>query len=106
MNWRAVTDAESLPPVAAKSATGFSSSVNIKACKATPFTLAQDISPETLLIQASETLASLNAMTTDLAFELEGANRHKLLGAQQLIVLGELLVERVLVLTQDAQTFQ
>ena len=73
---------------------------------ATPFTLAQDISPETLLIQASETLASLNAMTTDLAFELEGANRHKLLGAQQLIVLGELLVERVLVLTQDAQTFQ
>ncbi|SAM33113.1 hypothetical protein BN1864_LIB5394:03160 [Pseudomonas sp. 1 R 17] len=35
--------------------------------------------PELLLIQASETLASLNAMTTDLAFELEGANRHKLL---------------------------
>lgn len=35
--------------------------------------------PEPLLIQASETLASLNAMTTDLAFELEGANRHKLL---------------------------
>jgi hypothetical protein len=62
--------------------------------------------PETLLIQASETLASLNAMTTDLAFELEGAHRHKLLAAQQLIVLGELLVERVLVLTQDTQTFQ
>ena len=63
---------------------------------ATLFTLAPDITPETLLIQASETLASLNAMTTDLAFELEGAHRHKLLGAQQLIVLGELLVERVL----------
>lgn len=60
------------------------------------FTLAENIHPETLLIQASETLASLNAMTTDLAFELEGAHRHKLLGAQQLIVLGELLVERVL----------
>ena len=70
------------------------------------FAVAQNIDPETLLIQASETLASLNAMTTDLAFELEGANRHKLLGAQQLIVLGELLVERALVLTQDAQTFQ
>lgn len=42
-------------------------------------------------------------MTTDLAFELEGANRHKLLATQQLIVLGELLVERVLVPTQDAQ---
>ena len=62
--------------------------------------------PETLLIQASETLASLNAMTTDLAFELEGAHRHKLLATQQLVVLGELLVERVLVLTQDTQTFQ
>ncbi|MEJ5280984.1 DUF6124 family protein [Pseudomonas sp. MYb541] len=70
------------------------------------FTLAPDISPETLLIQASETLASLNAMTTDLAFELEGASRHKLLASQQLIVLGELLVERVLVLTQAPQTIQ
>jgi len=35
--------------------------------------------PEPLLSQASETVASLNAMTTDQAFELEGANRHKLL---------------------------
>lgn len=70
------------------------------------FTISQGISPETLLIPASETLASLNAMTTDLAFELEGANRHKLLASQQLIVLGELLVERVLVLTQDTQIFE
>ncbi len=45
---------------------------------------------------ASETLASLNAMTTDLSFELEGSNRQKLLAAQQLIVLSELLVERIL----------
>ena len=73
---------------------------------ATLFTLAPDITPETLLIQASETLASLNAMTTDLAFELEGASRHKLLASQQLIVLRELLAERVLVLTQDTQTLQ
>lgn len=70
------------------------------------FTISPDISCETLLIQASETLASLNAMTADLAFELEGANRYKLLAAQQLTVLGELLVERVLLLTQDRQTFQ
>ncbi|QHD09142.1 DUF6124 family protein [Pseudomonas sp. R76] len=62
----------------------------------TLFTLASDIPAETLLIQASETLASLNAMTTDLAFELEGSHRHKLLAAQQLIVLGELLINRVL----------
>ncbi|AZF23421.1 DUF6124 family protein [Pseudomonas sp. R3-52-08] len=67
----------------------------------TLFTLAPDIPAETLLIQASETLASLNAMTTDLAFELEGSQRQKLLGAQQLIVLGELLLERML----DAQLF-
>jgi len=62
----------------------------------TLFTINESVDPETLLIQASETLTSLNAMTTDLAFELEGAHRHKLLAAQQLIVLGELLVERVL----------
>ena len=63
---------------------------------ATLFTLAPDITPETLLIQASETLASLNAMTTDLAFEFDGAFRQKLLATQQLSVLGELLVTRAL----------
>lgn len=78
----------------------------LDAWSANPRTVAPDISPETLLIQTSETLASLNAMTTDLAFELEGVHRHKLLATQQLIVLGELLVERVLALTQDTQTFQ
>ncbi len=75
----------------------------------TLFTLAPDISTEALLIQTSETLASLNAITTDLAFELEGANRHTLLGAQQLIGLGELLVGRLLdvcVPTQEPQASQ
>ena len=62
----------------------------------TLFIIAPNISPEALLIQASETLASLNAMTTDLAFELEGTNRQKLLANQQLIALGELLIERLL----------
>ena len=60
------------------------------------FTVAENIDPETLLVQASETLASLNALTTDLAFELGGSHRQKLLASQQLIALGELLVERVL----------
>lgn len=72
------------------------------------FTLAPNISTEALLIQTSETLASLNAMTTDLAFELEGANRQKLLAAQQLIGLAELLVGRLLdvwVPTQESQVF-
>ncbi|NWA85068.1 DUF6124 family protein [Pseudomonas sp. D2002] len=73
----------------------------------TLFTLASDIPTETLLIQASETLASLNAITTDLAFELGGAHRQKLLASQQLIVLGELLVESLLntlAPTNDAQS--
>jgi len=68
------------------------------------FCIAQNIDPETLLVQACETLASLNAITTDIAFELEGAQRHKLLATQQLIVLGELLVEKALdALTINAQ---
>ncbi|MBV4452731.1 MULTISPECIES: DUF6124 family protein [Pseudomonas] len=72
------------------------------------FTVNENVDPETLLIQASETLASLDAIITDLAFELEGINRQKLLGSQQLVVLGGLLVERVLatlVPTTDAQPF-
>lgn len=60
------------------------------------FSIAQNIDPETLLVQACETLASLNALTTDLAFEFDGAFRHKLLATQQLSVLGELLVTRAL----------
>ena len=72
------------------------------------FTVNENVDPETLLIQASETLSSLDAIITDLAFELDGLNRQKLLGSQQLVVLGGLLVERVLatlVPTNDAQPF-
>lgn len=71
------------------------------------FTIDQNIDPETLLVQACETLASLNALTTDLAFEFDGAFRHKLLATQQLSVLGELLVTRaldILVPTADSKT--
>lgn len=70
------------------------------------FCIAQNIDPETLLVQACETLASLNALTTDLAFEFDGAFRHKLLATQQLSVLGELLVKRaldILVPTADSE---
>lgn len=65
-------------------------------CAAEIFTIAQNIDTGTLLVQACETLASLNALTTDLAFEFDGAFRHKLLATQQLSVLGELLVTRAL----------
>ncbi|RON08465.1 hypothetical protein BK659_13790 [Pseudomonas brassicacearum] len=60
------------------------------------FTIAPNIDTETLLIHTSETLASLNAMTTDLAFELEGSRRNVALAMQQLVVLSELLVNRAL----------
>ncbi|MGQ7858239.1 DUF6124 family protein [Pseudomonas sp. 32A] len=70
------------------------------------FCIAQDVDPETLLVQACETLASLNSLTTDLAFESDGSFRHKLLATQQLSVLGELLVTRaldILVPTADSE---
>ena len=51
---------------------------------------------ETLLVNASETLASLNALTCALAFELNGAQRGVLLAIQQMTELGQLLVERAL----------
>jgi hypothetical protein len=60
------------------------------------FTITPDVDTETLWVHASETLASLSAMITDLAFELEGSRRNKALAIQQLIVMGELLVNRAL----------
>lgn len=60
------------------------------------FTLRPDIDTETLLIHTSETLASLNVMTSDLAFQLDDSRRNVALAIQQLIVLGELLVNRAL----------
>ena len=49
-----------------------------------------------LLTNLSETLASVNTMASDLAFELEGARRHFALGIQQMFELGELLANRAL----------
>ncbi|QJI27222.1 hypothetical protein HKK55_00320 [Pseudomonas sp. ADAK18] len=71
------------------------------------FCIAKNIDTETLLVQACETLASLNAITADLAFELDGVHRYKLLATQQLSALGELLVARaldILVPTADLET--
>ena len=46
---------------------------------------------ETLLVNASETLSSLNALTCNLAFDLD-----TFLGIQQMAELGQLLVDRAL----------
>ncbi|KQW35060.1 hypothetical protein B0E42_26280 [Pseudomonas sp. A25(2017)] len=60
------------------------------------FTVAHGVDTETLLANLSETLASANAMVSDLAFDQEGPRRHIILGIQQLIELGALLANRAL----------
>lgn len=60
------------------------------------FTVAQSADAECLLANLSETLASANAMAGYLAFDLEGSQRHFILGLQQLIELGQLLANRAL----------
>ncbi|RMP67443.1 hypothetical protein ALQ18_03696 [Pseudomonas marginalis pv. marginalis] len=58
------------------------------------FTVADGISTEDLFVNLSETLASANALSCDLAFDLEGPKREELLGIAQLIELAQLLAER------------
>ncbi|WP_458128564.1 DUF6124 family protein [Pseudomonas sp. Z2-11] len=60
------------------------------------FTVAPDVDMECLLANLSESLASANAMISDLAFDLEGSRRHVALGILQLIELSELLANRAL----------
>ncbi|WP_434562269.1 DUF6124 family protein [Pseudomonas sp. Z4-20] len=60
------------------------------------FSVVPGLNTESLLTTLSETLASANAMASDLAFDLEGSRRHVALGLQQLIELGTLLVNRAL----------
>ncbi|MEO6681068.1 MAG: DUF6124 family protein [Pseudomonas sp.] len=51
---------------------------------------------ETLLAHACESLASASAMASNFAAFLEGSNRHMLLGIQQSIMLGDLMVNQAL----------
>jgi hypothetical protein len=60
------------------------------------FAVVPDVDTVSMLCHASETLASLGVMATDLARELEGPRRHVILAIQQLSALGELLVNRAL----------
>ncbi|MGF6396837.1 hypothetical protein ABH905_000503 [Pseudomonas frederiksbergensis] len=60
------------------------------------FTILPDVDTPTLLAHASETLASMNVMTTDLADQLEGSHRNLALAIQQLAVLAEMLINRAL----------
>ena len=62
----------------------------------TMFVIAPDIDTETLLAHACESLASASVMASDFAGFLEGSQRNTLLGIAQVIMLGELAVNRAL----------
>ncbi|WP_434656067.1 hypothetical protein J3P96_06285 [Pseudomonas sp. R3-56] len=62
----------------------------------TLYLIAPNIDSECLLANLSETLASANAMVSDLAFDLEGSRRHIALGILQMIELSQLLANRAL----------
>jgi len=72
---------------------------HIKATPRTPntmFIVNPELDTETLLAHACESLASANVMTMDLADHMEGPSRNSLLGIAQIIMLGELAVNRAL----------
>ncbi|MBC3386894.1 DUF6124 family protein [Pseudomonas sp. SWRI179] len=60
------------------------------------FTVVLGLNTESVLTTLSETLASADALVSDLGFELEGSRRHVALGIQQLIELARLLANRAL----------
>lgn len=60
------------------------------------FIVAPEVDNETLLAQVCELLASANAMVSDLAALMEGTQRNTMLAVQQVIMLGELAVNRAL----------
>ena len=62
----------------------------------TMFMVNPELSAETLLVHACESLASANVMANDLVDHLEGTSRNALLGIAQVIMLGELAVNRAL----------
>jgi len=62
----------------------------------TMFVVNPELDMETLLVHACESLASANVMASDLAAALQGTSRNALLGIAQVIMLGELAVNRAL----------
>jgi hypothetical protein len=60
------------------------------------FVVAADVDNETLLAHACESLASAGAMAGEFAGGLEGVSRKTMMALQQVIMLSELVVSRVL----------
>ncbi|WP_339526990.1 DUF6124 family protein [Pseudomonas sp. EL_65y_Pfl2_R96] len=61
-----------------------------------PFVLVPEVDSETLLANACESLASASVTLSDFAGLMEGPHRNTLLGIQQVVMLGELAVNRAL----------
>ncbi|MFJ4543848.1 DUF6124 family protein [Pseudomonas sp. NPDC088885] len=62
----------------------------------TMFQIAPDQDNESLLAHACESLASASIMTSDIAAYVDNPQRHTILAIQQIIMLAELAVNRVL----------
>ena len=77
----------------------YNTAADINATPRTPgtmFIVNPQLDTETLLAHACESLASANVMAMDLADHMDGPSRNSLLGIAQVIMLGELAVNRAL----------
>jgi len=70
----------------------------------TMFMIAPDIRDEDLLAHACESLASASVMTSDFARYLQGPQRHTAMAIQQIIMLAELAVNRMMDNVELAQS--
>ncbi|MHC8328306.1 DUF6124 family protein [Pseudomonas sp. LB1P83] len=62
----------------------------------TIYLVAPDTDDETLLVNACESMASASVMLSNFAGLMEGPHRNTVLGIQQVVMLGELAVNRML----------
>ncbi|MBK5533534.1 hypothetical protein JFT91_13115 [Pseudomonas sp. TH08] len=73
------------------------SAITLKSHKpSTMFQVVSDMDNESLLAHACESLASASIMTSDIAAYVDTPQRHTILAIQQIIMLAELAVNRVL----------
>jgi hypothetical protein len=66
------------------------------------FTLPPGLDTETLLVNASQDLESINAIAAHLAFEVDGSQRSVVLGMCRMLEGVQLLVDRVVDVTVAA----
>lgn len=67
------------------------------------FTLRPGLDTETLLVNASQDLESINAIAAHLAFEVDGSQRNVVLGMCRMLEGVQLLVDRVVDVTVAAR---